>query len=420
MNKFLAVSWAFPPAIMPRSLQVSRTLKGLLEAGWQASVLTVDPRSIDRVVKTDSALGAEYEGLFPLTAVPSPEDWLPARLIWRLFPELSVMPDPRSVWIPLATSAGRRMLSQGGFSGIISFAQPWSDHLIARRLSAEFKLPWIAHFSDPWSDSPYYRTGGPAVSLRKKMELNTIRDANGVIFVSEETRDLVMRKYPPEWAVKTRIIPHCFEPALIPSSPNRKPHETGALKLTYTGGFYGHRTPINLFKAIVKLNKIGGLKDRLQVEIVGGGVEPYNVIVSEMGLDEIVKIRATVPYHESQQIASRADVLLVIDAPNPEVNVFLPSKLVEYLAFHKPIFGITPARGASADLLRSLGCPQAETEDIAAIASILADLISRKQAGRLTVAPEFEANTAKYDVRQTTRQYLELFETFFKQPSQRQ
>ena len=46
-------------------------------------------------------------------------------------------------------------------------------------------------------------------------------------------------------------------------------------------------------------------------------------------------------------------MLLVIDAPADE-SLFLPSKLIDYLPARKPILGLTPARGASADLIRAL------------------------------------------------------------------
>ena len=47
------------------------------------------------------------------------------------------------------------------------------------------------------------------------------------------------------------------------------------------------------------------------------------------------------PFLESARIAASADVLLVIDAA-AEDNLFLPSKLIDYLPLAKPILGLTP------------------------------------------------------------------------------
>jgi hypothetical protein len=99
-------------------------------------------------------------------------------------------------------------------------------------------------------------------------------------------------------------------------------------------------------------------------------------------------------------------VLLVIDAPAPAPDVpsvFLPSKLVDYLPLRKPILGITPDPGASARLLRRLGCPIAPPEDVPAIASALRDLMARWRAGTLGVAPSFDDVAREFDIRRTAR-----------------
>jgi hypothetical protein len=103
------------------------------------------------------------------------------------------------------------------------------------------------------------------------------------------------------------------------------------------------------------------------------------------------------------QEAAAADVLLVIDAPSRGPSLFLPSKLVDYLPFRKPILGLTPGEGASADVLRQLGCPVADPDDPPGIARAVAALLDQWQAGRLTVAGAFDAAARQYDIRQTTR-----------------
>ena len=92
----------------------------------------------------------------------------------------------------------------------------------------------------------------------------------------------------------------------------------------------------------------------------------------------------------------------MIDAPSSGPSVFLPSKLVDYLPLRTPILGITPEEGASADLLRRLGCPVAQVTDIDAIASSLRDLVRRWKAGTLAVARTFDEVAAEYDIRRTS------------------
>jgi hypothetical protein len=81
--------------------------------------------------------------------------------------------------------------------------------------------------------------------------------------------------------------------------------------------------------------------------------------------------------------------------------VFLPSKLVDYLPLRKPIVGITPEPGASARLLRRLGCPVAPPDDVAAIASVLDGLVEQWRAGTLGVSESFDRVAAEFDIRAT-------------------
>ncbi len=243
------------------------------------------------------------------------------------------------------------------------------------------------------------------------MELPIIRDANAVIFVSEETSRLVMKKYPQEWKSRAHVIPHCFEP--LQSQFAAKPNSGKPLRLVYTGGFYGQRTPLNLFKSIREMNKIENLQGRLEVILAGPGTDRFARQVSEYGLNDIVELSPVVPYNESLEIAGQADVLLVIDAPSRDVNVFLPSKVVEYLAFRKPIFGITPMQGATANLLRRLECPLVDTEDVDGICAVLKDLIRMKTDGGFSVSAAFETVAGEYSMAATTRQYAALMENHF-------
>jgi glycosyltransferase involved in cell wall biosynthesis len=99
--------------------------------------------------------------------------------------------------------------------------------------------------------------------------------------------------------------------------------------------------------------------------------------------------------------------LLVIDAPSDE-NLFLPSKLVDYLPMGKPILGLTPARGASADLIRALGYPVIAPDDESSIADAIEALIAARATGRLVVSAHHQEVARGYDIRRTTEMFSEI------------
>jgi len=175
--------------------------------------------------------------------------------------------------------------------------------------------------------------------------------------------------------------------------------------MVYTGRFYrGLRTPAALLHALASLHRRQSLMGRLELVLMGPSVEAYRRDVSTLGLDSIVRLEPRRPRDEAARIAADADVLVVIDAPSAGPSVFLPSKLVDYLAFRKPILGLTPTAGSSANLLARLGFQAAPPDNVNAIASNLQALLERWGAGTLDVPVSFDEVAAEFDIRRTTAQ----------------
>jgi glycosyltransferase involved in cell wall biosynthesis len=130
-------------------------------------------------------------------------------------------------------------------------------------------------------------------------------------------------------------------------------------------------------------------------------------MASELGLDAIVEFSGRLSFSESAQRAAAADVLLVIDAPADD-NLFLPSKLIDYLPAGKPILALTPLRGATADLVRSLGYPVIPPDDEQAIASAIEALLAARREGRLQESAQHAAVAQQYDIRRTTAAFAEV------------
>jgi Glycosyl transferase 4-like domain len=382
----------------PRGRQVSRALGHLAGLGWRPTAVCLAPRPggphWPNGAAADSPPGVE------LVRVSSPEEWIVIRAAWRVAPRLRDFPDATRVWVARAAHAAARVAAAGECAGLITFAQPWSDHLVGLRVSRATGLPWVAHFSDPWVDSPY--ATGRQRSIWRRMEEDVIRQASAVVFVTAETADLVMAKYPDDWRQKVSVVPHGFEPRpagkTVPSAAGHPP-----MRIVYTGRFYaGLRTPMPLLRALAELNTRETLSGVLDVLFLGPRVDEFERDAARLGLTPFVRFRDRVPPAEAAQVAAEADVLLVIDAPSNGPSVFLPSKLIDYLAFRKPILGVTPERGATARLLRRLECPVAPPDDVTAISSALADLVRRHRAGTLRVADSFDRVAAEFDITQTT------------------
>jgi hypothetical protein len=154
---------------------------------------------------------------------------------------------------------------------------------------------------------------------------------------------------------------------------------------------------------LADLNARGALVGTLEVLFLGPRVDEFEREAKALGVASLVRFGGRVPAAEAVSAAAEADVLLVIDAPSDGPSAFLPSKLIDYLPFRRPILGVTPEPGASARLLRRLGCPVAPPEDVGAIASALAGLVRRWRDGTLDVGEEFDRVAAEFDMSRTAR-----------------
>src|SRR5262249_10313899 len=146
----LAINWDMPPLSGPRAIQVSRTLRHLVPLGWESTVVCFQPRS--GRYDQDPELAARLRAVDGATARPvrSVEERAVFRALWRVAPPVKLLPDEKWVWVARASRVARRLAAEKKFDVLVSFAQPWSDHLIGRRVHRATGLPWVAHFSDPW------------------------------------------------------------------------------------------------------------------------------------------------------------------------------------------------------------------------------------------------------------------------------
>jgi glycosyltransferase involved in cell wall biosynthesis len=409
VKQLLAVSWEMPPLSGPRAVQVTRTLTTLGEFGWTSRVICFDPAS-DRY-QQDYRVPVETRSAGMVTRLPvrSPEEWLLFRALWRVAPPLKHLPDEKRVWMPAALAEGRRALKEMTPDVLVSFAMPWTNHLIALELHRESGVPWVAHFSDPWIDSPYQQ-GAPRHDRRRaSMQDAVIREASAVVFVNQQTLDRVMSRYP-GLRPRAHVVPQGFESLAVDESPRSRP--SGALRIVYTGRFYDEvRTPDAVLDAIARLNRVRALKGVLEVEFVGSAMAPYVDRSRQLGLDGIVSFPGRLSPEQARARAATADVLLTIDAPSEGPSLFLPSKLIDYLPFGKPLMALTPAEGPSADLLRRLGYPVIDPADVEGTVAALTTLIDRFAAGELRPSPQHQDVAAEYEIHHTTRMFEAVLES---------
>lgn len=348
MNVF-AICYYAPPQLTPQAIQIGRQLYHM---DAQVQLLHGD----DAEFKRDYDQYPDFfERIAPL-CVPSPGPrfkGLLHRIARRLLPLYGTTPDHLGPWRRRARGPALAALRAAHPDAIASFGMPMSDHLLALELKQATGLPWLAHFSDPWADNIYHLTSARAHKVNARLEREVIEAADGVLFTSARTLDLVMAKYPAGWRAKAAVLPHAWDMEHF-AGPAARVAARGARchVVRHIGACYGARSPEPLFAALARmLERQPGALDDVAFEFIGHVSPVFLESPAFKALPAgLVSMRGQVGYRESLQLARDADALLVIDAPSTSESVFLPSKLVEYIGARRPVWGITPA-GTSADLI---------------------------------------------------------------------
>ena len=341
MRKLLFIAYKFPPTGGSESIRSLKSVKYLVKFGWNPVVLTAK-RSKEL---KDSSLLSES-----LCSVSVHRAYSLENTVFKALAIFLGLSD-KFVWIPFAIRKGRDILKKGNINVIISRSTPVTSHLVAYKLKLYSGLPWIADFSDPWTQNPYVQYPSRAIQrFDEGLERKVVYAADRIIFTSERTRSQFLSKYKDISENKVLTIPNFYDPDDFMKP--RKIVKSDKFTITYTGGFYGIRTPEPFFMALKLLKEEReDIKGNVKVNIIGN-LKGFEHLIPKYELDDIVQVTCHIPHKDVFYRLYDSDVLLLIDAP-VKPNIFLPVKLLEYVYTGKPILAITPEDGESADVIKA-------------------------------------------------------------------
>lgn len=412
MKEILLISQVFSPSENPEAVLSAKFSRCLASLGWNIKVITEGTFPVGSVAEEEPKIG---QGSLQIVRTGSFQNWLPSQRIIRGLINHTLMklglPCRDYLWYPFGVKMGNKILENSRFDLIYSRSCGFSSNIIALNLKRLTGLPWVAHFSDPWLDSPLLPFNLLQYQVCKRLERAIIGESDAVVFVCEQAANLVMKKYPQVWRKKVKVIPHAYDSNEYLELEVKR--GSGApLRFVHAGTFYkGTRTPISLFQALAKLKKRCNLKNQIEFIMLGPLDQAYCENAKRLGVDEYIKWYGLKSRKDTFKICANADVLMVIDAPAKEESVFLPSKLVDYLPFKKPILGITPVRGASAELLSRLGWPVVDPLNVDGIAQTVEKFYDLWKGGkRWASAKDAQEQIDRYNIQEVIKELESVFD----------
>lgn len=368
-KRVLLVSIAFPPKKDPECIQTGRYFYYLSkERKVHLDVLTSTPPTL--FMPVDVTLTKYDQGWDEKIELRLLENKYFSYLQRKLWLSPLMLPDSKAHFHLQWKSAIKKISHVPNV--IYSRSYPLSSSILGYRLSKHFKVPWVLHLSDPWVDSPLHNYSEKEKEYHSNWEEKCFRQAKNICLTSNKSIHFYSKKYP-KYASKFKLFPNVFDPEEIvknPYSPKEK------LRLIYTGGLAGTRSPKTFLEALKDFNQRSEKSDLLEVIFAGPCDRRMRGVIDEFDLPNFNYVGA-LSLKESISLQRTADVLLIIDSnvSSAELAMFFPSKILEYVGAQRRIMALTTNGSATENVMEALNYDSLQITDTVAISSYLESLV---------------------------------------------
>ncbi|RMD91123.1 MAG: hypothetical protein D6813_08140, partial [Calditrichaeota bacterium] len=237
----LVIAYHLPPLGGVPVMRALRLIRYLPEFGWQPTVITVNC-GFDFVHGFDESL---TEKLPPSVDIIRINDPLGRVLKWLVlnfkrqshqFDRLSKIlffPDEKILWALKVNRQVLHALNRKDIDLIFATGFPWSTLLLGMRLKSALHRPIVIDLRDAWSLSshPVWKN----IPLHRILELKIMKNADKILFTSENTTEDYKQLYP-ELADKMLCIPNGFDPQDFGQAVQKHYNKSnGKLKFIYAG-----------------------------------------------------------------------------------------------------------------------------------------------------------------------------------------
>lgn len=374
----LWVCIGFPPKNDPDSLQVAKCFKYLLRHR-DVAISAVTSANPTLWMTVDPALARYVEGCLQVIEIPIFEPRLLSIALLKFARPLVMVPDTRMTFQWQWRSVVRKLERKPDV--IVSRSFPLSATVMAARLQRHFKVPWILHLTDPWVDSAIMAFQGPSAVYHRWMQARCFAAASRITLASPRMVSFYREHYP-ALAHKFELFPNIYDENDV-APPGAALAASDRLRVVYTGSLTGDRRISWFLDGLSKLRTDDPRAASRVDVLVAGDMDSANANAVRRAALGNVHCLGKVPFSEALRMQREADVLLVIDNPLPPTqSIFLPSKLLDYLATRNPILAITSPGSMTRDVVRASLGTCVDHGDDRGIVQFLRDKLRSLEAGR--------------------------------------
>jgi glycosyltransferase involved in cell wall biosynthesis len=329
----------------------------------------------------------------------------------ELIPNLLLVPDFASGWIPLSVLKGLKLISTQRIDLIFATCKPNSSAIIGAILSKLSGKPLVIDLRDPWRRGIVQKMVGNRsrantnVAERWKglvdeiLETKSLQQASKIILTTQETLQVYCKLYP---SLKNRfeVIYNGYADDFFTEESKGRFNE---FTIVYSGSYYYYLDKSEaFFQALANIKKDNKLNGNIRFIYIG-----KSAIVSKMikkyNLRQMADCTGYLGRKEAIDLVRSASVILLRN-----IKPHLSTKLFEGLASGIPLLALT-GEGEAGDLVRQYSRSSMivgdsnpiEIED--AIRSMYTKWAERKLVYEVSSA--FKARFSKYSL---TEQFAEI------------
>jgi len=266
----------------------------------------------------------------------------------RSMGELFLVPDTYVGWVPFALRAAAELCREERFDLVYSTSPPDSSHLVARRISRRFGIPWIADFRDPWISLHLRRPPTPLhLSWHRRLE-REVMEAEAVLVTTRWHGETLRASYPD---ARIERVPNGYD-----DEDFKGLEGIGRPARPFTilhGGMLTLGRSIGPFLEGLSLfcREHPASRDDIRVIFLGSRESKNEELAARSGLGEVVSFEDNVSHSECVRLECSSHVLLLLKHDDDRYRGLVPGKLYEYLGARRPVLAVVP-EGEAADIVR--------------------------------------------------------------------
>ncbi|MDO9576250.1 MAG: glycosyltransferase [Candidatus Cloacimonadales bacterium] len=363
MKKLLLIAYFYPPLGGPGVQRPVKLVKYLRKFGWQTDVITVKNivfHSYDAELAKEDAANSVIRAasLDPMAVLKkltknkashsdniyfgTPEKI--KKFIRNLFPI-----DEKIGWLPAAYKAGKKLIKTEKYDAVMATIGPYTNALVAYKLSRKFNLSLIIDYRDHWTLNPHLKGQTRFNKIHsKRWESRILGQASVITAIGQTMQNELIEAFGEQLESKSKVMFNGFDEEDFENIEIKKSEKT---VFSYIGNFYGYRTPEFFIKAMENLKKNGKLPNDLQIQFVGNYYPESRKYLTVNSVSKQITILDQVEHQEALRLLMSCDAVLLFIASSAGGGI-LTGKIFEYLRSGKPILAMIPADGEAALLLK--------------------------------------------------------------------